>query len=91
MPTTASLSESAYSGQEMTEYLKKAVRNLVLVDGDSACRKLGSPRALNMVLLGAALQSGALPFTVEEVDGVMRANVRESFWELNSQALRYCK
>ena len=89
MPTTASLSGASYSGREMTDYLEKTVENLVLVDGDAACKDLGSPRALNMVLLGAALRSGALPFTVDEVDEVMRSTVRENFRDLNSRALRY--
>ena len=89
MPTTASLSGSSYSGQEMTAYLAETVQNLIFVDGQKACEELGSPRALNMVLLGAALHSGALPFSVEEVDAVMRKTVRESFWDLNSRALRY--
>ncbi len=89
MPTTASLSGASYSGREMTDYLEKTVENLVLVDGDAACKSLGSPRALNMVLLGAALRSGALPFTVDEVDEVMRSTVRENFRDLNSRALRY--
>ena len=89
MPTTASLSGAPYSGQEMTEYLEKNVENLILVDGQKACEELGSPRALNMVLLGAALHSRVLPFSVEEVDAVMRKTVRESFRDLNSRALRY--
>ena len=56
---------------------------------NKACEELGSPRALNMVLLGAALHSRVLPFSVEEVDAVMRKTVRESFRDLNSRALRY--
>lgn len=89
MPTTASLSGASYSGEEMIAYLKERVDNLILVDGDAACRALGSPRALNMVLLGAAVSTGALPFTVDEVDEVMRVSVREAFRDLNSRALRY--
>ena len=90
MPTTAALSGASYSGEDMIEYLRKTVQNLILVDGQEACDELGSPRALNMVLLGAALNSGVLPFSVDEVDAVMQKTVRESFRELNSQALRYC-
>lgn len=90
MPTTASLSGASYSGEEMLSYLRKTVLNLILIDGQEACRKIGSPRALNMVLLGAALNSRVLPFTVDEVDQVMRRTVRESFREMNSRALRYC-
>ena len=88
IPTTASLSGQPYSGDEMLRYLQKADANLILVDGDDACRSLGSARALNMVLLGAALKEKVLPFTVEEVEEVMKESVRPQYVELNARALR---
>lgn len=76
---------------EMLDYLTRNVERLTIVDGDQACRAVGSPRALNMILLGAAVQSGALPFSIDEVDAVMRRTVKAQFHELNSRALRYRK
>ena len=91
MPTTATLSGSSYNGREMLEYLSRNVSDLILVDGESACVEIGSSKVLNMVMLGAAVRSGALPFTLEEVDATMRRTVKEQFHALNSRALQYRK
>ena len=53
MPTTASLGLH-YDGKEMIEYLQKQNINLIAVDGEKICKELGSSKALNVVLLGAA-------------------------------------
>ena len=73
-PVTASLTGSAYDGSEMVEYLQKNVPHLILVDGEAICAAVGSPRALNVALLGAALPalgiSNLLNFIVTAVCGV---------------------
>lgn len=89
IPVTSVLKASAYNGSEMIEYLKQQVKNLIVVDGSAACREVGSPKALNMVLLGAALESGVLPFTAEEIKNVMQKRVKPQFYELNCRALEY--
>ena len=89
IPVTSVLKTSSYDGSEMIEYLKKQIKNLVVIDGAAACREVGSPKTLNMVLLGAALESGALPFTVEEIKHVMQKRVKPQFYELNCRALDY--
>ena len=89
IPVTSVLKTSSYDGSEMIGYLKKQVKNLIVVDGISACQKVGSPKVLNMVLLGAALKSGVLPFTGEELKKVMRERVNPKFYELNCRALDY--
>ena len=89
IPVTSVLKTSAYDGTEMIEYLKQQVKNLIVVDGLAACREVGSPKTLNMVLLGAALESGVLPFTVEEIKCVMQKRVKPQFYELNCRALDY--
>ena len=89
MPVTAALSGSDYTGQEMIEYLQRHVEHLVMTDGDAACRALGSPKVLNMVMLGLAIRQNVIPFSLEDIDKTMRATVKPQFAELNSQALRY--
>ena len=89
IPVTAVLRKSAYDGSEMIDYLRAQVRNLIVVDGEAACRAVGSPRALNMVLLGAALHGGALPFTAEDIKRVMQKRVKPQFYEINCRAMDY--
>ena len=89
MPVTAALSGSDYTGQEMIGYLRRHVEHLVMTDGDAACKALGSPKVLNMVMLGLAIRQNVIPFSLEDIDKTMRATVKPQFAELNSQALRY--
>lgn len=85
-PVTASLTGSAYDGSEMIEYLQKNVPHLILVDGEAICAAVGSPRALNVALLGAALP--ALGIAPADMEQALRASVRPQFVEMNLAALR---
>lgn len=85
-PVTASLTGSAYDGSEMVEYLQKNVPHLILVDGEAICAAVGSPRALNVALLGAALP--ALGIAPADMEQALRASVRPQFVEMNLAALR---
>ena len=85
-PVTASLTSSAYDGSEMIEYLQKNVPHLILVDGEAICAAVGSPRALNVALLGAALP--ALGIAPADMEQALRASVRPQFVEMNLAALR---
>ena len=85
-PVTASLTGSAYDGSEMVEYLQKNVPHLILVDGEAICAAVGSPRALNVALLGAALP--ALGIAPADMEQALRARVRPQFVEMNLAALR---
>lgn len=89
MPVTAALAGSDYTGAEMTDYLSRNAADLVLVDGERACEEIGSAKALNMIMLGAAVRSGALPFDIGDIEQTMRATVKPQFVEMNSRALNY--
>lgn len=89
MPVTATLGGSEYTGKEMLEYLKRNVKNLTIVDGIEACEKIGSPKVLNMIMLGASVKNGVLPFSVDDIEITMKKTVKPQFVEMNSKALRY--
>ena len=88
-PVTSVLKDSGYDGKEMMEYLKRNVKDLTIIDCDEECREIGSPKVTNMVLLGAAVRSGALDFDMDEIKSVMRKMVRPQFAEANERALDY--
>ena len=89
MPVMAALSGTDYTGKEMIAYLQTKVQSLAMLDADAACKALGSPKVLNMIMLGAAIRQNVLPFTVEEIEETMRRTVKPQFVEMNSKALRY--
>ncbi len=82
-PVTATLSGSSYDAPPMIDYLKKHVENLTLIDADTICREIGSQKVLNMVLLGAAIRTGVLDFSLEEIEEVMKKILPEKFHEMN--------
>ncbi len=84
-PVTESLSRSGYDGSEMIEYLKKNVR-CVFVDGDRECRKLGSAKFLNIILLGVACGSGELGISKETMLEETGKRVPAKFREANIKA-----
>lgn len=91
MPVTATLSGTDYKGEEMIAYLEKRVENLLVVDTEKACEELGSAKVLNILLLGAAIQSGVLGLTEKEIQDAIRERLPEKFHELNFRALEYLR
>ena len=46
-------------------------------------------KVLNMVLLGAAIRTGVLDFTISEIESIMKQTLPEKFHEMNLRALNY--
>ncbi|SMB79161.1 indolepyruvate ferredoxin oxidoreductase beta subunit [Desulfonispora thiosulfatigenes DSM 11270] len=86
-PITASLSNSDYNGSEMISYLKNTITNLIVVDSEKICADCGSAKVLNIALLGAAVASGALEMSLEEVRATIKDRLAERFVEMNLKAL----
>ena len=94
MPVTAALKGSSYKGSDMTDFLKgyPGIGKLVIVDTESAVREIGSPKAMNMVLLGAASRAGLLgEITHEDIIEAMKRKVKPQFVEMNIKALEYAR
>ena len=89
MPVTAALSETAYRAEDMLEYLRGHVSRLEIVDAERALREVGSPKVLNLILLGAALRSGALGLDPEALKGAVLRQIPPKFHELNFRALEW--
>jgi indolepyruvate ferredoxin oxidoreductase, beta subunit len=69
---------------DMIQYLRESVQKLVVIEG---CRLTGhSVKTLNVFLLGAAVQSGILPFDAEIIRTVLKETLPERFLEMNLKA-----
>lgn len=90
-PVTATLNGASYDSDAMVDYLQRQVSRLTLLDGEAACMEIGSPKVLNMVMLGAVLQQGVLPLTPEEVVEAMQRSVKPQFHAMNQKALAFSK
>lgn len=92
MPVTAALKGSDYCGTEMIDYMSslKCIGRLVVVDTDAAIAEIGSAKAMNMVLLGAASRSGMLGnISHDDIVETMKSRVKPQFVEMNLKALGF--
>ena len=90
IPVTATLGGPAYDLDAIMAYLREQVgERLVVVDADAAAEELGSAKCLNVVLLGAAVRTGALALTADDIRSAITARLPERFHELNFRALDY--
>ena len=88
-PVTATLSGASYDPQVMLDYLEKNVDHLMIIDADQALQAVGSSKVLNLILLGAAIRSGALGFSREDMRQAITDRIPARFHELNFRALDY--
>lgn len=86
-PASSALKSIEYSAEAMLARLAECGARLVVVDGDAVCAKVGSAKALNVALLGAAAAAGALDFTLAQLEAAIRATVRPKFVDMNIEAL----
>ncbi|MCI1304718.1 MAG: indolepyruvate oxidoreductase subunit beta [Lachnospiraceae bacterium] len=88
-PVSAMIGRASYDSDAMIAYLKAHVDHLILVDADRALGEIGNPKVLNMVLLGAAMKTGAIGVDPADVEEAMRGRLPEKLWDVNVRALRY--
>ncbi len=86
MPVSASLKPGGYDPAAMLAYLNGRIKNLKVIDAEKAIRTLGSAKVLNVLLLGAAVRSGALGITPEEMRETIRERVPAGLLDLNLAA-----
>lgn len=86
-PVTSSLSGLHYEAEDMFLYLRKRVKKLILIDGDSICDKCASPKVLNIALLAASAQTGMLGISVEELRKAVLDRIPEKYHAQNLMAI----
>ena len=90
-PVTAALSSASYSASEVVanlrESLDRADALLRLVNDGEVLAALGNRRALNTVLLAAAVACEAVPLTLDELKRAVTACVKPQFVDINIAAI----
>ena len=88
-PVSTLTGDSSYPLEEVLQQLKNTIKKLTLIDSEAAVRELGSPKVLNVLLLGAAVRTGELGLELEDIEAALHEKVPARFHELNDRALRY--
>lgn len=85
-PVTVSLGIQEYNAEKMMDFLKQKVKRLVAIDALKLANEAGSAKATNVVMLGAAVGAGFLPFEKNGFLKVICNNVPPKFRKLNEKA-----
>jgi indolepyruvate ferredoxin oxidoreductase beta subunit len=86
-PVAAALNNTEYSGAAMIDHLRRCAGRIVVVDGDAVCAAVGSPKVLNVALIGAAAAAGALGVTLAQIEEALRRSLRPKLVDMNVKAL----
>jgi indolepyruvate ferredoxin oxidoreductase beta subunit len=86
-PFTVAIGKGSYPeiGQTL-ELIRSKVSKLIAFDATAAARDAGNILSLNIVLIGALLQTGVLPLGAESVKEVIRTKTKKAFVETNLKA-----
>jgi indolepyruvate ferredoxin oxidoreductase beta subunit len=76
------------SEDSLLALLGEVTPDVVKFDATAIAEEAGDAIATNMVILGAMVESGELPFTEEVVLDALRTGVRATFLETNMKAFR---
>jgi indolepyruvate ferredoxin oxidoreductase beta subunit len=71
---------------EMMRTVSNHVNRLIALDARSLAREAGSELAVNMVMVGALMRHGEMPFGREVVEKVLNTKTKKAFLEMNLQA-----
>lgn len=86
-PFTVGIGQGSYP--EVTtikQVLKDKTAGLVALDAMALAKEAGSPMSVNIVLLGALIQTGALGFSKENVIEAIKRRTKPSFLDKNLKA-----
>ncbi|NDY73566.1 pyruvate ferredoxin oxidoreductase [Desulfobacter hydrogenophilus] len=86
-PFTVGIGKGTYPEvDEIKRVLKEKTAGLVAIDAMALAREAGSPMSVNIVLLGALIQTGALGFSKENVKAAIKRRIKPALVEMNLNA-----
>ena len=87
MPFTVNIGRGVYPDLARLQSLIRAkTKRLVAFNAAKLAQAAGNPLGVNMVLLGALIQSGVLPLTTDQVKEAMRRKTKAAFLDSNLRA-----
>jgi len=86
-PFTVSIGKGVYPEVDnIKKLISDKCASLVAIDAMTLAKQAGSPMSVNIVLLGALVQSGTLGFTKENVIKAIKSRTKKSFLDKNLEA-----
>ena len=86
-PFTVAIGNGIYPEVEtIKQTITEKCASLIAIDAMKLAKEAGSPMSVNIVLLGALVQSGALGFTKENVVEAIKRRTKPAFLDMNLKA-----
>jgi indolepyruvate ferredoxin oxidoreductase beta subunit len=86
-PFTVSIGKGVYPDVDnVKKLISDKCKSLVAIDAMKLAKQAGSPMSVNIVLLGALIQTGALGFTRESVIEAIKRRTKKAFLDKNLKA-----
>jgi len=86
-PFTVAVGQGKYPDvDEMLALIRERAHRVIALDGNALAEEVGNPLALNMVMLGALIGSGAISITAEDMKKTISASTKKGFLEANLKA-----
>ncbi len=86
-PFTVSIGRGVYPDLDrLQQTIRAKTRKLIAFDALALARAAGSVLTLNIVLLGALVQTGLLPITAEQIKLAIKSKTKADFVEMNLNA-----
>ena len=87
MPYTVNIGQGVYPDlKELQELIQRKTAKLIAFNAAELAKAAGNVLSVNMVLLGALVQTGILPLTVNNVKEAMKRKTKQQFLESNLKA-----
>jgi indolepyruvate ferredoxin oxidoreductase beta subunit len=87
MPFTVNIGQGVYPDlKELQELIRNKTARLIAFNAAALAEEAGNSLSVNMVLLGALIQTGVLPLSVDEVKEAMKTKTKKAFLDSNLKA-----
>ena len=87
-PFTVAIGRGVYPDLDQLQTLvKQKTARLIAFDAAALAKEAGNVLSVNMVLLGALIQTGILPLTVDQIKEAIRTKTKKAFVETNIKAV----
>ena len=86
-PFTVAIGQGTYPDiKELQELIRKKTARLIAFDAQALAKQAGNIMSLNMVLLGALIQTGIMPVSADNVKEAIRTSTKKAFVDINIKA-----
>ncbi len=86
-PFTVAIGKGVYPDlDQVQELIRQKTSQLIAFDAAALAKEAGNVMSINMVLLGALVQTGALPISAEQVKAAMQTTTKAAFLDVNLKA-----